>query len=104
MCQENILDSLYHGNISPYTKCFERNSRYAKFVEIISENEHKLTDYLRGIPNSEEEQHLFSQLMNAHGEVSDFSERERFVEGFRLGARFMLDTFLLPRNSAIRDI
>lgn len=42
--------------------------------------------------------------MNAQAEVSGYSEMERFIEGFRLGARFMLDTFVMPDNSVIRDI
>jgi len=42
--------------------------------------------------------------MNAQGEVLAFCEQERFIEGFRLGARFMLDTFLVPENRVIKDI
>ena len=104
MSQESTLESLYYGNINPNVKCFDRNTKYAKFMQIVSENEQKLTDYLRAIPKSDEEQHLFSQLMNAQSEIMSFSELERFIEGFRLGATFMLETFLLPQNSAIRDI
>jgi len=104
MCQESILEDLYYGNIGPHVKCFDPHSEYAKFQKIIADNEEQLTAFLHGIPKSEEEQHLFSQLMNAQNEVSVFSELERFIEGFQMGARFMLDTFLIPRNSAIRDI
>lgn len=40
----------------------------------------------------------------AQSEVSNYTEMERFIEGFRLGARFMLDAFVMPDNSVIRDI
>ena len=42
--------------------------------------------------------------MNAQGEIQRFSELDRFVEGFQLGARLLLDTFLVPQESVIRDI
>lgn len=100
----NILEEFYYGNIIPNDKCFDRKSEYAKFIEIISDNEKKLTAFLGGLPRAEEEQHLFSQLMNAQREVSTFSELNRFIEGFQLGARFILDTFILPQESVIRDI
>jgi len=33
-----------------------------------------------------------------------FSEFERFIEGFRLGASIMLEAFILPQQSVIKDI
>ncbi|MCI9626326.1 MAG: hypothetical protein HFI90_06035 [Clostridia bacterium] len=88
----NILEEFYYGNVNPQEKCFQRKSEYAAFVKIVSENEEKLSAYLGG-----EEQHLFSQLMNAQSEILDTETRERFIEGWKLGARFMIDTFLVPR-------
>lgn len=99
-----VLEDLYYGNINPYEKCFDRKSEYAKFAEIIIENEKKLMSFLNALPNAEEEQHLFSQMINAHTEIIQFSEFERFIEGFRLGASIMLETFVLPQQSVVRDI
>ena len=99
-----ILNDLYYGNISPIDKCFNRTSEYARFMEMISNNQEKLTDFLNSLPNAKEQQHLFEQMVNAQGEVSEFSEREKFFEGFRLGAGIMLETFILPQQSVIRDI
>ena len=95
----NILEELYYGNISPYEKCYKRDSEYAALTKIIANNEEKLTVCLSG-----EEQHLFSQLMNAQNEILSTETRERFIEGWKLGARFMLDTFLMPRYSPISEI
>ena len=95
----NILLELYYGNINPTAKCFDRNSEFASLTNIISENEKKLSDYLGG-----EEKHLFSQLMNAQREILFASEQERFLEGFQMGARFVLDTFLIPPQGELKDI
>lgn len=92
----NILEEFYYGNINPNEKCFKRQSEFATFVKIVSDNEEKLIAYLGG-----EEKHLFSQLMNAQSEILDTEARERFIEGWKLGARFMLDTFITPRYSPI---
>lgn len=95
----NILEEFYYGNVNPQEKFYKRESEYAAFVRIISENEEKLTTYLGG-----EEKHLFSQLMNAQSEILDTETRERFIEGWKLGAKFILDTFLVPRYSPINGI
>lgn len=100
----NVLKELYHGNVRPSDKQFDRTSQYAKFCEILTENVRQLTAFLNAMPNAEKELHLLSQMVNAQAEVSGYSEMERFIEGFRLGARFMLDTFVMPDNSVIRDI
>jgi len=43
-------------------------------------------------------------MINAQSEISSFAEIEKFIEGFRLGAKFVLDTFVIQQESAIRDI
>lgn len=100
----NVLEELYHGNVRPSDKQFDRTSHYTKYCEILIENERQLTAFLAALPNTENELHLLSQMVNAQAEISGYSEMERSIEGFRLGARFMLDTFVLPDNSVIRDI
>lgn len=101
MHHENILEELYYGNINPYAKRFAQDSSYEAFMKIISDNEEKLTEFLEA---TEEEKHLFSQLMNAQSEVLELSQTERFIEGFRLGARFVSDTFLAPREGVLKGI
>lgn len=100
----NVLEELYHGNVRPNDKQFDRTSQYAKFCEILTDNERQLTTFLAALPNAETEQHLLSQMINVQAEVSGYNDMERFIEGFRLGARLMLDTFVMPDNSVIRDI
>lgn len=95
----NILEEFYYGNVNPQEKFYKRESEYATFVKIVSDNEERLSAYL-----GDEEQHLFSQLMNAQSEIISIETRERFIEGWKLGAKFMLDTFLVPRYSPISGI
>lgn len=95
----NILLELYYGNINPTAKCFDRDSEFARLTSIIADNEEKLSEYLGG-----EQKHLFSQLMNAQSEILVANEQERFLEGFQLGARFILDTFLIPPQGDLKDI
>ena len=100
----SILEDLYYGNISPNERQFGHKSNYAKYVEIVTDNEEKLTAFLNALPNAEKEQHLLSQMINAQVEISCFSEYERFIEGFRLGAGIMLEAFVFPQQSVLRDI
>jgi len=72
----NILEELYYGNISPNEKCFDHTSEYAKFCKIMTDNERKLADFLAALPNSENEQHMLSQMINDQSEVSSCSEIE----------------------------
>lgn len=96
---DSILEELYYGNINPSEKQFDRNSDYAKCIKIIADNEESLTASL-----CDEENHLFSELMKAQYQILITGERERFIEGFKLGVRFIMDTFLIPRDSPFKDI
>jgi len=101
MRSENVLEDLYYGNIAPSEKRFDRASDYAKHIEIISDSEEKLNDLLTGTEGGRQ---LFSDFINVQSEISGHNELEYFIEGFQLGAKFMLDTFLLPRKSVLSDI
>lgn len=100
----NILENLYYGNISPIEKSFNSKPEYSKFAKIIADNEEKLNAFFNDLPNAEQEWHLFEQMMNAQIEISSFLELERFIDGFRLGADFMLETFILPQKNVIMDV
>lgn len=100
----NIIEELYLGNISPVDKIFDENSEYAKLLKNVVNNEKKLNSYFANIPDAKKEKELFEQIINCYDKVLAFSERERFIEGFHLGARFVTDTFFPCQESVIRDI
>ena len=97
----NIIEELYNGNINPQSKCFDQNSEYGKLIKIICDHENKLTAYLNAVSDEKEGQQLLSQLITAQNEMSCINEFEWFEEGFKLGARLMLDTFIIERYSPI---
>ena len=89
---KNILEELYYGNINPIEN-YSLKPLAAKYSKIISDNEEKLMSFFNRFSAAKEEHELFSQLLSAQIDLLDYNEFERFIEGFRLGARFTLDTF-----------
>ena len=86
----SVLKELYYGNINPHEKRVVSNLECEKHVKVILENEEKLSITLKN-----EEKYLFEQLLAAHEEVSSLELLEYFIEGWKLGSRFMLDTFII---------
>ena len=85
----SVLKELYYGNINPHEKRVVSNLEFEKHVKVILENE-ELSITLKN-----EEKYLFEQLLAAHEEVSSLELLEYFIEGWKLGSRFMLDTFII---------
>ena len=81
----SILTELYLGNINPRTLKIN-DSNFEKLLELISESENKLISQL-----TEEQKILFEKIRDCDCEISDITEREIFIQGFKLGARLMLE-------------
>ena len=77
----------------------KRESEYAASVKIAFDNEEKLGVWLSGGGK-----HLFSQPMNAQCEIIAVETRERFIAGWKLGVKFMLDTFVTLRYNPINGV
>lgn len=97
------LENLYYGNLRPMEKQYDRDSSYAEYRRAFSEREHRLTAWLEEHAG-EEPRRLFAEMLQAGSELALFEERERFFEGFRLGAGLMVDALVLPDRSVLRDI
>lgn len=82
----NVLEELYFGNINPNEKQFVQNSDYDKAIQIIAANEDRLTESLAG-----KEKSLFFDYANAQSEVTGIIAVENFIDGFRLGAKIILE-------------
>ena len=63
-------------------------------LRTISENEEWLTEHLTG-----EEKKRFLEFADAWSAGGGDATLDGFTTGFRLGARFVLDTFILPDAS-----
>lgn len=90
----NILEELFDGEIHPSEKKFTPESEYGKSVRNISETSEALFKILNN-----EDGEILTRLLKAMEEGSYIAEKEQFMDGFRLGARFILDLFVLPRQS-----
>ena len=82
----SVLSDLWYGNIEPQDRTIPRNSEYKKLLSKICEYE----DKFRGI-FSPEQQNEFEDYENATISVTAISEEASFVEGFRLGAKMILE-------------
>ena len=85
----NIIEELYYGNIDPQDHSFCPKNPVKKASDSLNDPEEKLTEQLAG-----ENKELFLRFCNAYAEFMGECELDTFIAGFRLGARFMMDTFL----------
>ena len=88
MQKEKILSELYHGNIRPAEKEIVQGSDYRtaqlKLFNLIEELDKRLND---------EEKKLLDEIMTAWGNLSAMNSEEYFVDGFRTGAKIILELF-----------
>lgn len=82
---DDILSDLYYGEITPIAMEFRRGSEYGKALAEIT----RLSDEIRKLLGPEHVA-LMDQLSSAQLQTIDISERERFILGFRLGAKVMI--------------
>lgn len=81
-----ILEEFWYGNIQPNEKAIPLNSRHAKLLNLVVQNEDALIPLL-----SEGARELFGKFKDAQDELSSMNECDAFMLGFRLGGRFMLE-------------
>jgi len=91
---KSIIEELYYGNIDPQNSGFEDNESVQHDLRTISENEDWLTGHLTG-----EEKKRFLDFADAWSAGGGDAALDGFITGFRLGARFVVDTFVLPEAS-----
>ncbi|MBQ8596130.1 MAG: hypothetical protein IJ406_09300, partial [Oscillospiraceae bacterium] len=71
---------------------------YSREMKVLSENEDTLLEKL-----PLEDKKLFLEYVDAWGIVDGESVVDSFVTGFRLGARFTYDVFVLSENSLLKE-
>ena len=88
MQKEKILSELYHGNLNPVAKLVVQNSEYQKAMQKISDLEEKLMKQL-----DDEQQKLLQDYISEQMKLITISGEERFTDGFRMGAKMILEIF-----------
>lgn len=90
----SILSELYIGSYRPYHRPADPFSEYAKQAQTVSRLEetllHRLPDELRA---------SFQEYVSAADRLSFLGGEEEYAEGFRLGARLMIEALLSPRTT-----
>ena len=85
----NFIEELFYHNIDPQARMVRNGSNLQKQLGLLSDYEEQLTRTLK-----DDERKLFLSFVNAVSEVQAESQLDSFMIGFRLGARFVFDTFV----------
>lgn len=94
----NIIEELFFGNIDPNNLQIDRDLQYSKAMKVVDSIEDSLAERLEG-----REQKQYLDLVNAYGEILGITSVENFVNGFRIGARFALDMFVVEPEGILKD-
>ena len=86
----NFIEDFYYGNIEPQELSTEITPKLKKKLSALVKKEEELTEML-----PEKEKELFTNYVLAYNEFSSIGNSDSFISGFRLGARFTFDTFIM---------
>ena len=84
--QMSTIQDLYYGRISPYEMNISTAPEYQKLKALANRNEDLLRESL-----SDEQKKLLDKLTESITDISSISERDMFINGFRLGVKLMID-------------
>lgn len=84
----NVIDDLYLGNINPNETMRLGHPEYLNDAKDSVKLERQLGSML-----STEQKKLFDEFVTICGSMNEREVRLGFIEGFRLGAKIMLDVF-----------
>ena len=88
---KNIIDDLYLGNINPNELTQIVNGEYKQLAEEALMSQNWLLKTLDDDSKSE-----FDLFVDKNGNMNAIEVRLRFIEGFRLGAKILLDVLTCP--------
>lgn len=86
----SVLEDFYYGNIEPQELSTEITPKLKKKLSALVKKEEDLTAML-----PEKEKELFVNYVLAYNEFSSIGNSDSFISGFRLGARFIYETFII---------
>ena len=82
----DILEDLYYGNLFPHEKVSKLDNETKELLGLLNRNEEKLIATL-----SDEQKETFEKYKDCNREISEICERNAFLNGFRLGARIIIE-------------
>lgn len=90
-----ILEKFWYGNIEPTEYDTSSCKEYKKLLELICQNEEKLQATM-----TDKQKKLFSRYTDAVREHQMITDCQIFQNGFKLGARMMLEVMEEYQRSA----
>ena len=81
----DILEDLYYGNLFPHEKCAKLDDEVKELLKLLNRNEEKLTATL-----TESQKETFEKYKDCNREISEISECQSFITGFKLGAKIVI--------------
>lgn len=86
---ESIIEELFYGNIIPSERSFLRTGEYAHILQLVAQNEEKLTETL-----TEAQKETFEKFKDGTSELNGMTEVTAFTLGFKLGMRLTAEAFI----------
>ena len=81
-----FLEEFWRGNIAPGEGQYHSKKEYKDAWELVSQTEDELKERLTA-----ENWKLFTKYQDAERRAGVIADADTFIEGFRMGARMMLD-------------
>ena len=83
----DTLEDLYYGNLFPHKKVSKLDDEMKELLGLLNRNEEKLIANL-----SDEQKETFEKYKDCNLEISEISERQSFIMGFKLGAKIVIES------------
>ncbi|MBE6598210.1 MAG: hypothetical protein E7638_02070 [Ruminococcaceae bacterium] len=83
---KNMIEELWYGNLRPSERVIRGGSEYDGLRKDLSERLDEISPLL-----SENAQAKFEEIINGLGHMTALSEADAFVQGFRMGAKLIMD-------------
>lgn len=88
----DILENLYYGNLFPHEKCAKLDDETKELLGLLNRNEENLIANLFN-----EQKETFEKYKDCNQEISEICERNAFLNGFRLGARIIIEVVITKK-------
>ena len=88
-----FLDKLWKGDASPGEKRYHPNAEYVKVYRAMERCDQYLHEHL-----DPESLKIFEEFVSAELDVRCLSDCDIFVDGFRMGAKMMMDVLMGYQN------
>ena len=82
----DTLEDLYYGNLFPHEKVSKLDDETKELLRLLNRNEEKLLATI-----SDEQKETYEKYKDCNREISEICERNAFLNGFRLGARIIIE-------------